>query len=40
MYPTFHIIKSFGKDDRFKDPKKSKSKQIPVPGPGHYPLIV
>ncbi|CAK73021.1 unnamed protein product (macronuclear) [Paramecium tetraurelia] len=31
---------TFGKDVRFKDPKKSKSKQILLPGPGQYPMVV
>ncbi|CAD8089233.1 unnamed protein product [Paramecium sonneborni] len=31
---------NFGREDRFKDPKKNKSKQVPVPGPGQYPMIV
>ncbi|CAD8139487.1 unnamed protein product [Paramecium pentaurelia] len=31
---------TFGTDERFKDPKKSKSKQSLLPGPGQYPLIV
>ncbi|CAD8060988.1 unnamed protein product [Paramecium sonneborni] len=31
---------TFGTDTRFKDPKKSKSKQILLPGPGQYPMIV
>ncbi|CAD8139398.1 unnamed protein product [Paramecium octaurelia] len=31
---------TFGTDVRFKDPKKSKSKQGLLPGPGQYPMIV
>lgn len=34
MFILSNIIQNFGREDRFKDPKKSKSKQIPVPGPG------